>query len=206
MAVELWLARKIAHKFINSFSEFSVKSLIVGDLRRGLNKIDAINIITQPILEILPQLDLWGKTAFNITINHLMNSHTLNNIQDFKRNKAGTKHFQWLSEKHLGLKLNLWLVPFDQWGIASINRTGDPYFTIRLMNFVKTKRWHVTGQRLHTHTRSGVQSRIDCEKGDKCNRILLTPTEEDFFKHVGLPTLQPAVRSLKTINKLIGEN
>ena len=209
MAVTLSQARNIAQEFISLIDPHVVKSLIVGSIRRQVQSPGDIDIITQPKIEFFPQKDLWGNTPLNITINYLMKSKVLDGLSDWFRLKAGTKQFQW-QIPHIDnteLKLDLWLIPPDEWGVASVIRTGNEWFNKRLMHYILQNRMHVTGQRLHNHPREGTrpETRKGCKLGDKCTRIIPTPDENVFFSEIGLPVIEPTLRTVQTINEYIGD-
>ncbi len=208
MAVALHQARNIAQDFISLISPFVVKSLIVGDVRRQLNNPRNINIITHPIIEVYPQKNLFDEDTTALVKNFLTDSKILDDIPDWFSTIKGPIHFKWEHPWEHDLKLNLWLVPPEQWGIASVNRTGDESFVKRLNHWALSNRMHITGQRLHDHPREGTrpETRKGCILGDDCTRIIPTPTEVSLLSALHLPLIEPTIRTVQTINKFIGEN
>lgn len=207
MSVALHQARSLAQDFISLINPFVVKSLIVGSVRRQVQNPNDIDIIAQPIIKIFPQKNLFGEDTTTLVNNHLLTSGVLDDIPDWIPRMRGPIQFRYEATFYNNLYLDLWLVPPEQWGIASIIRTGNEGFNIRLMHHTLQNRKHVTNQRLHDHPREGTtpETRKPCKLEDKCTRIIPTPTEEEFLSAIGLPIFEPTIRTVQTINEVIGE-
>ncbi len=166
--IEAWaIAEKIAAELEHSCTRIQ----IAGSLRRQKPEVGDIEIVAAPIFK----KDLFGV----VSTDHMLNEFDYSTLGKLVKNGSKFKQVE-LNE---GINLDLFIVtPPAEWGVQLLIRTGPADYSHR---FVMPK---TQGGMLHgwQKIRDGAMWRED--------RKLPTPEEEDVYKFIDMPYLQPQER------------
>ncbi len=168
------IALPLADHIRECLAPFCQRIQTAGSLRRNAAEVGDIEMVAIP----KPRLDMFGQ-AFPLEVDHALNIFDYSAIGTLTANGNKMKKIQ-LDE---GLQLDLFIVtPPAQWGVQFLIRTGSAEFSKK---FVTKKQY---GGYLPGH--------MKVEGGALYENSVMVPTpeEEDVFKAIGLPYVEPNKR------------
>lgn len=179
MDYELSIAKRIADELIERLRPACFQVEIAGSIRRRSPWVHDIEIVAEPLWEVIPNL-LGDATHY-----HSRLDDALDDLQDelilrsFPNAKQGNR-FKQFAIAPTGIKLDLFIVrPPAQWGAIMAIRTGPAHYS----------HWLVTPQRQGGAMPSYLRQRDGALwDGDE---LIPTPTEAAFFAALDIHTVPP---------------
>lgn len=187
MDYELSVAKRIADELVARLRSSCVQIEIAGSIRRRARWVHDVEIVVEPLLEAVPEQDLFGETQ--VRRYHSRLDDALDELQEglALRSFPGSKHgerFRQFAVAPTGIKLDLFIVrPPAQWGSTLAIRTGPAHYS----HWLVTQRRQGGGMPGHLRQRDGA-----LWAGE---RLVETPTEASYFAALGLEMPEPWERA-----------
>jgi DNA polymerase/3'-5' exonuclease PolX len=180
--MELTQAKQIAERYLAEFAPFCHRIEIAGSIRRQKQLVGDIELVCIPkrIITTEHHADLFGGSNIKQTETvHPSFAQIVNRLQKVK-GEANGKHTQRILPE--GIKLDLFMVTAENWGLQFAIRTGSADYS----HFVLGHSWVKNGfgcidGYLHRYTR-GEAIKLE------------TPDEREFFKLIGVKWTEPKDR------------
>lgn len=207
--MQLWKAKKIAEEVVSFLSPYCHEIVVCGSVRRGKPEyIKDVDLVLYPIIETVerqPSL-LPGIDGTNVaTTNHLTEFLLSRQQVDVGIEIVSVGNVRHRLHHHEGnIDIELYCITdIAQRGVAIAFRTGPAEFSARLASLPLYLHWHITGQQIHQHKKTGKPgSMVECKKGSSCPLALSTPDELDVFNALGIPFIEPEARTPELMQQL----
>lgn len=187
--IPLARAEELAHEIIQDLRPACERIEVAGSIRRKSPTVGDIEIIAIPKFDEVPT-GLFG----DIESVNLLDQAVINQLHGYEtpygmrldkngRSAVGSKYKRLTFR---GIALDLFIVtPPGQWGVLMAIRTGPANYSHRFVS-------HDVVQ-LEDGTRGTLPFHMRVQDGQLWSRgkLVNTPTEESFFKAIGLPYLEP---------------
>lgn len=170
----------ISEAVIDLIKETCERVEVAGSLRRGKSDVGDVEIVCIPKVHRLQQNFFGGSDGPMKTplYDKLMTADWLSPRTIDNKPQAMGKRFLALYDNKVGIPVDIFVVlPPAQWGVIMTIRTGSAEFNKKLL---------LTARRRN----------LRCEDGQLVSgtKVIQTPTEESFFKAVGVSWVAPQQR------------
>ena len=192
-------ALMIAGDLIDCLAPACERLEIAGSYRRGKATVGDLELVAIAKEQKIPVEDLFGPTGMDELVN-LVHQVFRQPIQGWSLEKSGPLYKQ-LKHNQSGLAVDLYLGTARNWGGMLVVRTGPGDFSTALVQRARRLGMQVSGgYHIHRHpARLDADGKaLPCQFGAECTQIVETPTEDAFFKALGLPVFGPDRREENT--------
>lgn len=172
---------------------------IAGDVRMKASEVRNLDIVLIPTVNTYEVTGLTGGTF----------TKSVNVFERLLDAKLSDPHWGWkkgkswnCNHKRLAGRLDCELVcaKLGSWGGAMALHTGTIQYAYMLTMLVQERNMYIDeAYFLHAHPQK-------CRAGDKCSLIVACSSEEEFFKLLGLPYIEPQDRTEAVLWNLIRES
>lgn len=206
-------AQAVANELVEYLRPGCERIEIAGSVRRSKPEPKDIEVVVIAKWQVIEHRDLLGDVYATDRVNLLDDAleHCMDEYGpwdfDTETPRNGQK-YKRLRHRTRGVCCDLFITAPEAWGTIFTIRTGPGAFSQALVTLAQKRGWFVDGGRLHLHPREykmvkGEWKPLPCKRGDECTQVATTRDEEDFFRALGVPWLNPNERTIERAAELM---